>query len=71
MTKFLIDEYEDSPAQQYAIGTTQLAFYPKLSFLYLGIKATYTYLWDIDDQDSIDATLSFQNWVPSKTISDV
>ena len=75
VTKFLLDEYEDSTGQQYAIGTTQLMFYPKLSSLYLGIRVDETYkglyLWDIEDQDSIEATLTFSNWASSKTISDV
>ena len=76
VTKFLLDEYEDSTGQQYAIGTTQLMFYPKLlSSLYLGLTVDETYkglyLWDIEDQDSIEATLAFQNWASSKTISDV
>ena len=75
VTKFLLDEYEDSTARQYAIGTTQLLFYPKLSSVYLGIRVDDSYkglyLWNKEDQDSIDATLTFSNWVPSKTISDV
>merc|ERR1712062_150806 len=56
VTKFLLDEYEDSTAQQYAIG--------------IRVDDTYTgvYEWDrvetsIDNQDA--ATLAFSNWVPA------
>ena len=77
VTKYLLDEYEDSTGQQYAIGTTQLMFYPKLlSSLYLGLTVDETYkgvyLWDANgDLDDIVSTMAFQNWASSKTISDV
>ena len=76
MTKYLLDEYEDSTGQQYAIGTSQLMFYPKLSSLYLGLTVDETYkgvyLWDANgDLDDIVSTMAFQNWASSKTISDV
>ena len=76
MTKFLIDEYEDTTAQQYAIGTTQLMCYPQLSSLYLGLTTDESYkgmyLWDTNgDLDDIASTMGFQNWASSKTISNV
>ena len=30
VTKFLLDEYEDTTARQYAIGTAQVLFYSKI-----------------------------------------
>merc|ERR1711874_227639 len=71
VTKFLLDEYEDSTAHQYAIGAARLQFSQKLISVNSGIKVddTYTgvYEWDrvetsIDNQDA--ATLAFSNWVP-------
>ena len=38
MTKYLLDEFEDSPSQQYAIGTVQLLFSHKLSSVCSGTK---------------------------------
>ena len=79
MTKYLIDKYEDSTPQQYAIGTGRILKARLLSSVYSGLKVlddTYKgiYEWDrvdtgIDNQDA--ATLAFTNWVPGKTISDV
>ena len=71
VTKFLLDEYEDSTAHQYAIGAARLQFSQKLISVNSGIKVddTYTgvYEWDrvetsTDNQDA--ATLAFSNWVP-------
>ena len=79
MTKYLIDKYEDSTSQEYAIGTARILKARLLSSVYSGLKVlddTYMgiYEWDrvdtsIDHQDA--ATLAFTNWVPGETISDV
>ena len=78
MTKYLLDEFEDATSMQYAIGTVQLLFSPKLSSVSSGIKADERYPgiyeWDrvdISDDNKDAASLSFKNWVPSKPLSDV
>ena len=80
MTKYLIDKYEDSTSQQYAIGTVRILKARLLSSVYSGLKVlddTYKgiYEWDRVDNTAAghldDATLSFKNWIPCKTISDV
>ena len=78
VAKFLIQEYEDVPGQQYAIGTLrQLIFSPELSSVCSGMREPYpegtykgVYEWHRVDSttDNKDAaTLTFTNWVPSKT----
>ena len=77
VTKYIIDEYEDVTAHQYAIGTAKLVYcFPQLSSVSSGIKVDDVYKgvyeWNrvdtsIDNQDA--ATLTFSNWVPGKTIS--
>ena len=62
MTKYLLDEYEDAIPQQYAIGI-------KVDESYHGV-----YKWnrvDVTSADQDAATLTFTNWAPSKTISQV
>merc|ERR1711953_33701 len=52
VTKYLLDEYEDSTAQQYAIGL-------RTDDAYKGV-----YLWDTNgDLDDISSTMAFQNWI--------
>ena len=62
MTKYLIEEYEDATSTQYAIGM-------KVDESYHGV-----YEWhrvDVSSDNPDAATLTFTNWTPGKTISDV
>ena len=79
VTKYIIDEYEDVTAHQYAIGTAKLVYcFAQQSSVSSGIKVDDVYKgvyeWNrvdtsIDNQDA--ATLTFSNWVPGKKISNL
>merc|ERR1711874_189773 len=56
VTKYIIDEYEDVTAHQYAIGI-------KVDDVYKGVYEWNRVDTSIDNQDA--ATLTFSNWVPA------